>query len=132
MPKQIFILALALMLVACNGIGTRQKADGLKTSMEEYIAALRWGRFDSAKEYHMNEDETRPDIDTSELEYIKVTEHSVKKKTINDDMDEAIVEIKMEYYHNQYGTLKKITFGQVWWLHEKSKKWFLSSDFPKF
>jgi hypothetical protein len=132
MPKLTFILTLLLMLIACNSIGTKQKGEGLVTAMDEYIAALRWGRFDSAIEYHLNKDETLQEIDTSQLEYIKVTEHSIKKKTINEDMDEALVEVRMEYYHSQYATVKKIIFKQVWWLHEKSRKWHLSSDFPKF
>ena len=132
MPKLTFVLTLIILLVACNGLGTREKSDGLKTAMDEYIAALRWGRFERAKEYHRNKDDTLPEIDTSNLEAIKVTGHTIKKKTINDDLDEAIIEVKMQYYHSDYGTVKKISFEQVWWLHEESKGWYLSSDFPEF
>jgi len=60
--------------------------------MDEYIAALRWGRFERAKEYHRNKDDTLPEIDTSNLEAIKVTGHTIKKKTINDDLDEAVID----------------------------------------
>ena len=132
MKKLTFSLALMFMLMACNSIGTREKGEGLVTTMDDYIASLRWSRFDKAKEYHVNKDDTRPEIDSSQLEYIRVTEHTIKKKTVNDALDEATVVIEMKYYHNQYGKVKKITFEQVWWLHEESKKWFLSSEFPKF
>ena len=78
--------------------------------MDEYIAALRWGRFERAKEYHRNKDDTLPEIDTSNLEAIKVTGHTIKKKTINNDLDEAEIEVQMNNYHSDYGTVKKISF----------------------
>jgi hypothetical protein len=75
--------------------------------MDEYIAALRWGRFERAKEYHRNKDDTLPEIDTSNLEAIKVTGHTIKKKTINNDLDEAEIKVQMKYYYSDYGTVKK-------------------------
>jgi hypothetical protein len=132
MPKLIFIFTLVLMLAACNGVGTRKKADGLITAIDEYVAALRWGRFDRAKEYHLDKDGKQPEIDSSQLEYIRVTGHTVKKKTVNEAIDEATVQMEMQYYHNEYGTLKKIIINQQWWFQEEAKSWFLSSDFPKF
>jgi len=123
---------LALVLVACNGVSTKKKAVGLTTAMDEYIAALRWGRLDRAMEYHLRRDGTHPAIDSSQLEYIRVTGHHIKKKSVNEALDEATVQIEMQYYHNQYGTLKKIIFDQEWWYQEEAKSWFLSSDFPKF
>ena len=132
MRKVILHIALLSLLAACNSIGTKQKGEGLVNAMDEYEAALRWGRFESAMEYHLQEDETQPEIDSSQLEFIKVTGNKIKKKTINDDLDAATVEMVMQYYHKEYGTLKKITIVQEWWYHEELKRWFLSSDFPKF
>ena len=132
MRKLTFFLTLTLLIAACNGISTRQKGEGLATAMDEYIASLRWGRFDSAKAFHLGKDDTQPQIDSSKLEYIRVTGHTVKKKTVNEALDEAVVEIEMEYYNNEYGTLKKIIIKQAWWYHHKAKSWYLSSDFPKF
>jgi hypothetical protein len=132
MPKLIFLFTLVLMMTACNGVGTRQKADGLEKAIDEYVAALRWGRFDKAKEYHINKEGTRPEIDSSQLEYIRVTGHTVKKKTVNEEIDEATLQMEIQYYHNEYATLKKIIIDQVWWFQEDAKTWFLSSDFPEF
>lgn len=132
MRKLTFFLTFILLIAACNGISTRKKGDGLITAMDEYVAALRWGRFDSAKAFHLGKDDTQPQIDSSQLEYIRVTGHTVKKKTINEALDEAVVEIEMEYYNNEYGTLKKIIIKQAWWYHHKANSWYLSSDFPKF
>ncbi len=118
MKKIILHIALLSLLTACNSIGTKQKGEGLVNAMDEYVAALRWGRFDSAKEYHLNEDETTREIDSSQLEYIRVTGHKIKKKTISDTHDSATVEMEMQYYHNEYATLKKIIIKQDWWYHE--------------
>lgn len=132
MPKQIIIFSLMIILSACNGVGTRKKAEGLETAIDEYVAALRWGRFDKAMEYHVNKDNINPEIDSSKLEHIKVTGHVFKKKTVNEEIDAATLQIEMQYYNKEYGTLKKIIIDQEWWFSEDVKSWFLSSDFPKF
>ncbi len=132
MKKIILHIVLILLLAGCNSMGTKQKGEGLVNAMDEYIAALRWGRFDSAIGYHLEKDDTTPEIDSSTLEHIKVTEHKIKKKTISDSHDSATVEMEIQYYHNEYGTLKKISVKQEWWYHEDYKRWFLSSEFPKF
>ncbi len=132
MPKIIFVLTLAITLVACNGMSTRAKGDGLMTAMDDYIAALRWGRFDKAKEYHLNKDGKRPEIDTSQLDHIRVTGEKFRKKTVNEALDEATVQVEVEYYNTDYGTLKKLMLNQVWWYQEETKSWYLSSDFPEF
>lgn len=132
MSRRIILILLAVFIGACNSVGTRQKGDGLVTALDEYVAALRWGRFDSAREYHLKKDGTVPDIDTSQAEYIRVTGHTMKKKVISEDMDSAAVQIEMQYYHNEYGTLKKIVFDQGWWYEEASKRWLIHTDFPKF
>ncbi len=132
MPKLILVFLLALTIVACNGAGTRKKAAGLQMAMDEYVAALRWGRFDKAKEYHIDKEGNRPEIESSQLEYIRVSGHKVKAKTVNEEIDEATMQFEMQYYHNEYATLKKIIVDQQWWFDEDAKAWFLSSDFPKF
>ena len=132
MPKIIIILSLILMMTACNGVGTKKKAEGLETAIDEYVAALRWGRFDKALEYHFDKEDNSPDIDTSKLEYIKVTEHTFKKKVINDEIDEAALQLEVKYYHEEYGTVKKRIVDQVWWYKEETESWLISSEFPKF
>jgi hypothetical protein len=120
------------MLAACNGVGSRKKAEGLEFAIDEYVAALRWGRFDKAVEYHVHKEDKPVNIDVSELEYIRVTGHTFKKKTINKEIDEAILQLELQYYHDQYGTLKKIIVDQTWWYQADAKSWFLDSEFPKF
>ena len=71
--------------------------------MDEYIAALRWGRFERAKEYHRNKDDTLPEIDTSNLEAIKVT-----GQTINNDLDEAVID-----HYAQGGSLPNSEQGSL-------------------
>ena len=132
MSRLLLVSTLSFFLVACNSIGTRSKGEGLVNAVDEYVAALRWGRFEKAAEYHMSEDGSRPEIDASQGEYIRVTGHTMKKKEVNDTLDAAAVKIEMQYYHNEYGTLKKIIIDQEWWYQEDLKGWFLSTEFPKF
>ena len=43
------------------------------------------------------------EIDTSQLEYIRVTGHKVKKKSVNETVDEAQVEARFELVHGDLG-----------------------------
>lgn len=132
MKKLLILMLLLSGLLACNSVSTRSRGEGLVNTIDEYVAALRWGRFDRAAQYHMEKDGTHPDIDTSQLEYIRVTGHKMKNKTVNESIDEATVDLELQYYHNEYGTLKKTVVQQIWWYSEEAKGWFLSSEFPHF
>jgi len=132
MRKIVFIVTLAISLVACNSMSTRSKAEGLTTAMDDYSAALRWGLFDKAKEFHVKKDGERPEIDTSKLDHIRVTGEKIREKTVNEALDEATVKLEVEYYNTDYGKIKKLMLKQVWWYQEETKSWYLGSDFPDF
>lgn len=132
LPRWILLVALCCLLPGCNSVSTRKAGETLVTTLDDYVAALRWGRFDQAAQYHRKRDKSRSEIDTSQVDYIRVTGHTMKKKTVNDAVDEAQVEVELQYYHNEYGTLKKTVIQQDWWYDQELKGWFLASDFPKF
>ena len=72
------------------------------------------------------------DINLEPMETIRVTGYHIKDKIINEDFTEASVSGELNYYHTEYGTLKKIPLSQKWWFEEESDRWFLESDFPTF
>jgi hypothetical protein len=127
----VFLL-MFLLLLACANQGEKQKAETLNDAINEYAYALRWGRIDDALTYHINDDGSRPDIDVSIMKFIRVTGFTIKQRTINPDQTEATVESELNYYHDQYGTLKSLEYIQLWLYMPDVKKWLLSSEFPKF
>lgn len=120
-------------MTACGGnSAVRNQIETLDRSIEEYAYALRWQRKDDAVSYHLNRDGTRPKIDSSTMDVVRVTDFTIKDKTLDADMRGATVVGELNYYHSEYGTLKKIEYRQSWWYDEEAKKWFVDNEFPQF
>lgn len=126
------MILLALLLSGCGGPAVRNNLEGLDRAIQEYAYALRWQRKEDAVSWHLNRDGSHPKIDASSMDQVRVTGFTIKDKTLDADMKGATVVGEMEYYHNEYGTVKKIEYRQSWWFEEKSKKWFVDNPFPEF
>lgn len=125
-------ICLIVVLTGCTGVKTKSRVLSLDDSINHYVQDLRWSRLDEAAAYHVNRDGQKADIDLKAMAPIRITEYRIIDKTVNEDITEATVTGELEYYSNDYGTLKKIPLHQIWWFEEKSGKWYLESDFPKF
>jgi hypothetical protein len=132
MIRKINILVLLFALTACGDSGVRKTVQDLDFAINDYAYALRWSRVDDAVAYHVNRDGDRPDIDLSAMQAIRVTGFTIREKNLNDDITGATVSGELDYYHNEYGTLRKVAYSQSWWYEPESKKWYLESDFPEF
>lgn len=132
MIRMLLIAVLAISLAACGGSATRDKVGNLDRAINDYAYALRWLRKNDAVAYHMNRDRTRPTIDTSALDVIRVTGFNIREKTLDEDMNGAAVVGNLDYYHNEHGMLRTLEYRQDWWYDEESKKWYIESGFPEF
>jgi len=132
MFRKLFIVSLAVLLTACGAAETRHKLGNLDHAIDEYAYALRWQRIDDAVAFHKRKDGTKPNIDTSTMNNVRVTGFKIDKRILSDDMTSATVTGELDYYKEDVGTLHKLHFEQHWWYDEDAKHWYLSSDFPKF
>ncbi len=136
MTMNIFIRALTILLFAvllsCGGTTERQKMETLSNAIDDYAYALRWGRTDDAVSYHINEDGSRPEIDSSVMDSIRVTGFEITDRTINPEQTEATVKGELNYYQNNSATIRTLEYDQHWWYESDSGQWFLDSDFPDF
>lgn len=130
--KLTVIFMIFLFLSGCSSSGEVKKLETLDDAIEEYAYALRWGRIDDALSYHINEDGIRPDIDVSNMKFIRVTGFNIKRRTMNPEQTEATVQSELNYYNDQYGTLKSLEYTQQWWYQPDSGKWLLNSEYPQF
>lgn len=126
------ILILLFTITACGDAGVKKKVEDLDHSIDAYAYALRWGRTNDVVAYHVYRDASKPEIDMSVMDVIRVTGYTIKEKKLNDDITEADVVGQLDYYHNEYGTLKKLEYRQSWWFEPETKKWYLESEFPEF
>ncbi|MEX2525233.1 MAG: hypothetical protein WD750_09765 [Gammaproteobacteria bacterium] len=131
MLRNLIICFIAGVLAAC-GVADTKKVNDLNLVIDEYVAALRWARVDDAGRFHMNRDGSRPELDTSAMDRIRVTGYKIKKKTLGENLEEAAVTAELDYYSTEHGTLKHMTLEQDWWYNEEAKRWYLESDFPTF
>jgi hypothetical protein len=120
------------IVVACGGTSEREKIETLGDAIEEYAYALRWGRSEDAVSYHVNEDGSKPEIDSSIMDSVRVTGFEIKERIINPEQTKATVKGVLNYYSNNSASLRTLKYDQHWWYESKSGQWFLDSEFPKF
>jgi hypothetical protein len=131
MLRKLALYCLVVLLAAC-GAAEKKKAYDLNEAIDDYVAALRWSRGDEARSYHLTRDGERPPEDVSAMEDIRVTGYHIRKRAINQELDAASVTADIDYYQEEYGTLKHMTLHQEWWYNEELNRWFIESDFPTF
>lgn len=125
-------MILLLTLAACADNAIRKQVEDLDHAIDSYAYALRWMRKNDAVAYHMRPDGSKPAIDTSMLDVVRVTGFNITEKTLNTEHTGATVSGELNYIHIEYGTLRTINFNQSWWYEPETKKWYLDSEFPQF
>ena len=130
--KAYLVMIFCVLITACSGMEVRNQVDKLEAALEEYGAALRWGRINMAYAYHVYRDGEQPEFDLTKMENYSVTDFKPVSPVVNEDGTEATVPVEIDYYDEQYGTLRKIKYTQLWWYREESKRWYIESDFPDF
>lgn len=131
MFRKILICFLIAGLAAC-GMAQKKKMNDLNRSVESYVAALRWSRTEDARGFHLDRDHNKPEIDTSAMDEIRVTGYKIRKRIVNEALNEATITADLDYYNEEYGTLKNMTLVQQWWYDPEAERWFIESDFPTF
>ena len=121
-----------ILIAACANMSVRNQADKLGTTLDDYGAALRWGRYNHAYAYHFDKEGKQPPVDLNALEKFSVTSFKPVDPVLNEDATEATVPVQIDYYDEQYGTLKTFKYIQKWWFNAEIKRWLTSSDFPVF
>lgn len=132
--RLLFGLFLLFLLTAtgCNNVNVRNQVSKLDTSLRHYGADLRWGRYNQAFQYHIDREGQRPAFNAEHMDNFSVTNFKPVDPVLNEEGTEAEIPVEIDYYDEQYGTLKKIRYTQFWWYDKESKHWFTESDYPEF
>ncbi len=132
MKPSIVLLLIFPLLPACNQVKSGQQASAYEDAVTRYVASLRWGRFEDARAFHRTKEGEIPSVDIDKLERIRITGHTIRKNTIDPELDAGLTEVELKYYGNDSATIKKFTFSHHWWYDKRSKRWFIESEFPTF
>ncbi len=127
---KLVVVLLVSICSACTALNTQNQQDKFETSIGQYGAALRWGRYNEAYSFHIRKDETQPEVDLEKLEKFSVASFKILERTVNPETTEIILLVEIGYYDEQFGTLRKMKQKQIWWFNEKIKRWLTEADYP--
>lgn len=130
--SKLVLIILIVSLSGCNQYTTKKRVRDIEEAITSYNIAMRWAQYETAYDYHVLPDGTKPPADLDALKRLSVTKVYVSSKILNDKRDEAIINTEISYYFKDQGTVKSIKLEQHWWVNEKTTQWFIDGAFPEF
>ena len=130
--RYLLMLVVLAVLPGCESLNIKNQADKLRTSLDHYGAALRWDRINEVYAFHVTRDGKQPEVDLEKVENYSVSSFKPIDPVLNAEATEAVVAVEIDYYDEQYGTLRKLKETQHWWFNAEKKLWFTDSAFPAF
>ena len=130
----ILVLLVSLCLLSgCKKMEIKEKANLFKSATTGYNVALRWGLYREALSYHKNkEGENTNVVDLDVLENIRVSHIEILDRVVDTEDSSGAIILRIDYYLNDKGVIKKLHIRQPWRYEEESKTWFNEGEFPQF
>jgi hypothetical protein len=132
MKRALLLMVLISALSACGGGDTKRRLQILDRSIDEYAQAMRWARYQDAEAFHKTRDGEAQKLDLEALKHVRVTGYAIRSRNIDVEVQEADIEGDLQYFLDSRGTLQRTPLKQKWWYEEKSRRWFLESEPPRF
>lgn len=126
----VLAVILSLLLAGCAGMAKRERLHKLEKALQEYAAALRWGRYSDAHDYVWSRDGSKPGLDVDGFEGYRIAGMNFIRSDLNEDETEAKVYAVVQFYSDQRATIREMKQVQDWWYHAESERWFLDGDLP--
>lgn len=133
--KALPVCLLVLLMTAttgCNKYAIKKRGTNLQAALTSYDVALRWAEYQTAYDYHVSPDGSRPRADLARLDELSVTGVKQTQKTLNEDRTEATVKYLISYYIRTQGTVRELRLEHKWWVNEETGQWFIDGEFPNF
>ena len=135
LPKCILFVVLSLSLPACGKVEKipgNERFNALRSLVQSYAAALRWGHAQDVLAFHAYQDGQRELYLPAGHERFTVTGVQILQMLSDVERTEALVEIDVEYVENDTAAVKSRRFEHSWWFDATSKRWFNGAVFPAF
>lgn len=133
--KALPVCLLVLLMTAttgCNKYAIKKRGISLQAALTSYDVALRWAEYQTAYNYHVSPDGSRPRADLARLDELSVTGIKQTQKTLNEDHTEATIKYVIAYYIRTQGTIRELRLEHKWWVNEETGQWFIDGAFPDF
>jgi hypothetical protein len=132
MQHVIALLLLAALLGGCASMDERKKTVTLSTATRHYESAIRWGDYETAEAFRIQEDAGAVTPDPESLKRFRVTSYETLSTLLNEDDTEALVVVQIRYYDEERMKEVTLTDRQTWKYDPELVQWFLYSPLPAF
>jgi hypothetical protein len=132
MTRCATVLALALLLTGCTGLGAQRQAIALENTTRAYERAIRWGDFDAAEEFRAPADRLNRTPIPGRLNDIRVTSYEPVDYWLSADMKEARIVVDIRYYNEHRMKEVTVTDRQTWRYDDRAARWYLVDPLPAF
>ncbi|MEZ5471081.1 MAG: hypothetical protein R3E90_04815 [Marinicella sp.] len=132
MKKHFIVIIICAMLFSCGGRMTKKKA--LDQTLYQYAKVIRWADYDTAMTFFS------PDIDIahkpSRLDIQRLKQFNVSSYVaapiLPGETENAIIQdVKLKLYNLHTKREREVIDRQVWEYDSETKRWLLTSGFPK-
>jgi len=126
--KSAVILLTLLFITSCAMV---DPMEALGYTWREYERTIRWDDISGAIHY-LKEDAVTTAKFPKNIKNLKVTGYDVIRESVDSDQMIAHQDVKIRFYNVNDFVEKSFVDKQEWKYDDKNKRWFLSSELPKF
>jgi hypothetical protein len=132
MHRFIALLLMAAFLSGCATMDERKKTVTLDRTTRQYESAIRWGDYEAANAYRLQEGTGAPTPNPASLKPFRVTAYEILSTMLNADETEALIVVQINYYDEDRMKVETLTDRQTWKYDADLEVWYLDSPLPAF
>jgi uncharacterized protein YceK len=132
MQRFLTLLLLATFLSGCASIDERKKTSMLNMATRHYESAIRWGDYETANAYRLQDGATAPATKPENLKRFRVTSYETLNTVLKKDETEAQIVVQIRYYDEERMKEVTLTDRQTWKYDTGAGQWHLESPLPAF
>ncbi|MDX1529764.1 MAG: hypothetical protein R3337_14135 [Gammaproteobacteria bacterium] len=125
----------ALILAAASGCATLDKENrllGLNQAVRLYENSIRWGDFNVAAGLLRRRDGGVTSATVNVPQEVRVTAYASEIIAVNDEVTEATVATRFDYYLPDSGKVRTVSESKLWWFDADTGQWYLDGGLPSF
>ena len=132
--RSLLIVAV-ISLTAASGCATFEKESrlrGLDQAARLYENSIRWGNFNIAAGLLRRRDGGVTSATVNIPEEVRVTAYASEVVAVNDDVTEATVATRFDYYLPDSGKVRTVSQSDLWWFDPGTQQWYMDGGLPDF
>lgn len=123
------------LLAAASGCATLDKESrllDLNQTVRLYENSIRWGDFNVAAGLLRRRDGGVTAATVNVPQEVRVTAFASKIIAVNDEVTEATVATRFDYYFPDSGKVRTVSESDLWWFDSDTQQWYMDGGLPSF